>query len=139
LNLEKVEVKIVKQADIKQLMAIYKNAGWWNEKNDSVDPEFIQRIIDGSFCFAVAIYKDKIIGMGRSISDGCSDAYIQDVAVLSKYRRKGIGVLIMDEIIHFLKMHNIGWIGLVSEPRAVNFYERYGFYKMNEYIPYLYP
>jgi len=134
---DKVEIKIVKQADTHQLMAIYKDAGWWSESNDDLDPQFLQKIIEGSFCFAIAIYKNKIIGMGRSISDGVSDAYIQDVAVLTKYRGKGIGVLIMDEIIFYLKSKGILWIGLVSEPKAIPFYDRYGFTKMEDHMPFI--
>jgi len=135
--LENVTVHIVKQADIKQLTAIYKDAGWWSEKNDTVDPHFIQNIVAGSFCFAIAVYKNKIIGMGRSISDGVSDAYIQDVAVLKKYRGKGIGVLIMDEIVYYLKTSGIQWIGLVSEPKAVSFYDRYGFTQMPDHVAFI--
>jgi len=135
--LDNVQIRIVKQADTNQLMKIYKDAGWWSESNDSVDPDFIQKIVQGSFCFAIALYKGNIIGMGRSLSDGVSDAYIQDVAVLKKYRGKGIGVLIMDEIIHHLKCHGILWIGLVSEPRAVSFYDRYGFTPMPDHVPFI--
>ena len=136
---DKVQIKIVKEANVDQLVTIYKDAGWWVELNDSVDPSFILKIIQGSFCFAIAEYKGEIIGMGRSISDGVSDAYIQDVAVLSKYRSKGVGVLIMDAIINFLKSNGISWIGLVSEPKAISFYTRYGFTKMKDYQPYIYP
>jgi len=136
---EKVQIKIVNHADINQLVTIYKDAGWWVEGNDSADPSFIQKIIAGSFCFAVAVYEDKIIGMGRSISDGVSDAYIQDVAVLTQYRSQGIGAKIMDEIIGFLKKKGISWIGLISEPKATSFYTRYGFKEMKDYTPFLFP
>jgi spermidine synthase len=136
---DKVDIKIVKSADIDQLIVIYKDAGWWVEENDSVDPQFIQKIVENSFCFAVAIYENRLIGMGRSISDGVSDAYIQDVAVLSAYRGQGIGVMLMDAIVGYLKNRNLNWIGLISEPGAVSFYKRYGFRQMSEYIPFLLP
>lgn len=135
--LNDIKVEIVESADIEQLIRLYKDAGWWSEENDSVDPAFLKKIIAGSFCFAIAIYKDEIIGMGRSISDGVSDAYIQDVAVLSEFRGKGIGVLIMDGIVNFLKSKNISWIGLISEPKAVSFYNKYGFSEMKDFVPFL--
>ena len=78
---------------------------------------------------------DRLIGMGRAISDGACDAYIQDVAVLYEFRGKGIGVLIMDELVKYLKSKNINWISLVSEPEAVSFYEKCGFLQMTGYIP----
>ena len=132
---EKIKVEITENADIEQLKCLYKEAGWWSEDDDT-DPDLMNKIIQGSFCFAVASIGDKVIGMGRAISDGVSDAYIQDVAVLSELRGKGIGVLIMDEIVKYLRNKNINWIALISEPKAVSFYQRYGFSQMTDYKPF---
>ena len=135
--IESIKVKIVKTADTEKLKALYIDAGWWDDNNDNVDPDLIPMIVKGSYCFAIATLEDRYIGMGRAISDGVSDAYIQDVAVLKELRGKGIGNLIMDELIHYLKKNNIGWIGLIAEPQSVSFYERYGFNKMRDYVPFL--
>jgi len=132
---ETLEVKIVKTADTEQLKFLYEEAGWWS-KEDNNDPDLIRKIIQGSFCFAVASIGDKLVGMGRTISDGVSDAYIQDVAVLNGFRGRGIGVLIMDELIKHLKSKNINWISLISEPKAVSFYQRHGFSQMTDYVPF---
>jgi len=135
--MDEIKIEIVETADIQQLIVLYKDAGWWKEENDGVDPDFIQKIIDGSFCFAVAMKNDEIIGMGRAISDGVSDAYIQDVVVLKSFRGRGIGAIIMDKIVAFLKSKKISWIGLIAEPGAISFYDRYGFSRMEGYIPFL--
>jgi spermidine synthase len=134
--MKKVEIKIVKEAPLDELAALYKDAGWWEDGNDDADPSFLQKIIDGSFCFAVAVLDGKLIGMGRSISDGVSDAYIQDVMVLTEYRGQKIGVMLMDAIIDYLKSNKITWIGLISEPKAVAFYKRYGMAVLEEYVPF---
>ena len=133
---EKVKVEIVKTADIEQLKNLYIEAGWWSEDIDNTNPDLINKIIQGSFCFAVAYTDNKIIGMGRAISDGACDSYIQDVAVLKKFRRRGIGILIMDELIRYLKSKNINWITLISEPKSISFYKKYGFSKMTDHIPF---
>jgi GNAT superfamily N-acetyltransferase len=76
--------------------------------------------------------------MGRVISDGASDAYIQDVVVLPPYRRQGIG----RELIHRLTLHclehKIGWIGLVAEPGTARFYVQLGYRMLEGYQPMLY-
>jgi len=133
---EKVKIEVVKTADIEQIKSLYKDAGWWSD-DDNIDPHLINRIIQGSFCFVVASINDKVIGMGRAISDGVSDSYIQDVVVLNEFRGKGIGALIMDELIKYLKSKNINWISLISEPKAVSFYQRYGFSQMTDYMPFI--
>lgn len=61
------------------------------------------------------------MGMGRSISDGVSDAYIQDVVVDKDFRRQGIGEAIIHRIVQFLLEHNIRWIALISEPGQKSF------------------
>jgi len=133
----KIKVEIIKNTDTEQLKYLYKEAGWWTEEDDAADPDLIHKIVQGSFCFAVASINDKLVGMGRAISDGVSDAYIQDVAVSNNFRGKGIGVLIMDELIKYLKSKNINWIALISEPKAVSFYKRYGFSQMANYVPFI--
>ena len=133
--LEKIKVKIVKTADTEQLKYLFNQTGWWDEEDNEI-PEIMEKIIQGSFCFALAQMDDRVIGMGRAISDGVRDAYIQDVAVLEEFRGKGIGVLIMDEIVKYLKSKNITWISLISEPKAVSFYQRFGFSQMTGYVPF---
>ena len=130
-----IKVKLVTDADAEQIKGLYKEAGWWDEKIDN-DPNLIKKIIKGSFCFAAAFINDRIIGMGRAISDGASDAYIQDIVVLKEFRGKGIGVLIMDELIKHLKSKNIDWISLISEPDTVLFYQKYGFSQMTNFLPF---
>lgn len=133
---KKIKVEIVKTVDIDQLKNLYRAAGWWSEDIDNRDPDLINKIIQGSFCFVVASANDKIIGMGRAISDGACDSYIQDLAVLDEFKGKGVGVLIMDKIIKYLKSKNINWITLISEPKSVSFYQKYGFLQMSDHIPF---
>jgi len=134
---KQVNVDVVKTANIEQLKSLYKDAGWWKWYEDSSDPHLIEKIIQGSFCFVVASINGRIIGMGRAISDGVSDAYIQDVTVAKEFRGRGIAALIMDTLIQFLRDKKIGWIGLVSEPKAVSFYRRYGLQQMADYVPFI--
>jgi len=120
---------------MEQLRNLYKEAGWWNDEENA--PDLVNKIVQGSFCFAVASADDRLIGMGRVISDGASDAYIQDVMVSNEFRGKGLGVLIIDELVKYLKSKNINWIALISEPKAVSFYQRYGFSQMTDYVPFI--
>jgi len=134
---KEVKVEISKTADTEQLKNLYRVAGWWNEDTDNKDPDLINKIIQGSFCFVVASINGRLIGMGRAISDGVCDSYIQDLVVLNEFRGRGIGALIMDELIKHLKSKNINWISLVSEPEAVSFYQKYGFSQMADSIPFI--
>jgi len=69
---------------------LYRAGGWWK---DEYDPAEIPGLIRGSFAFAVAVEEEsgRAVGMGRVISDGVSDAYIQDLVVLPEYRSRNVG------------------------------------------------
>jgi len=75
-------VTITKLINYREIFEIYKETGWIS----NTEKFKTASLVDNSFCFAIARNNGKIIGMGRSISDGVSDAYIQDVAVLKKFR-----------------------------------------------------
>ncbi|MDR0512038.1 MAG: GNAT family N-acetyltransferase [Treponema sp.] len=135
VKVEPLKAASLESADIHQIINLYKEPGWWSE-SDNDAPDSVQKIIQGSFCFVVATLNGKIIGIGRAISDGFSDAYIQDVTVTGDFRGKGIAVLIVDELVEYLTSKNIGWIALISEPKAVSFYRRYGFSQMENYVPF---
>lgn len=129
--------KIVKETDTQAILELYRQAGWWSTEDKESDWETINKIVANSFCFVIAILNDQIIGMGRAISDGVSDAYIQDVTVLKEYRRQGIGKQIVSTLINFLQEQKLQWIGLISEPGYENFYQGLGFKVMNSYTPFL--
>jgi len=120
---------------IDQLITLYQEAGWWSAELDSSD--LLKGIISGSHCFCVAVIEDRIVGMGRSISDGVSDAYIQDVTVAKPFRRKGIAGRIVTELIKKLEADGIGWIGLIAERGSAEYYRPLGFNPMPDSTPML--
>ena len=132
-----IEIKIVKEADPAEILALYRHPGWWQTDDNPEYLATVRGIVANSFCFVVALLEGRLIGMGRAISDGVSDAYIQDVVVYTKYRGQGIGAAITRKIVEHLQAHQIQWIGLISEPGHENFYERLGFARMENYTPML--
>jgi len=131
-----VEIKLIRKAKREDIIRLYKDAGWWKAEY-SKNATFLDKIVSGSYCFAAAFHKKEMIGMGRSLSDGCSDAYIQDVVVLKKFRGNGIGAEIIKAIISHLHTNGIDWIGLVAQPGTENFYREIGFLKMKKHVPML--
>ena len=129
--------KIVHETDAKAVLELYLQAGWWKSEDGEQDLDVIAQIVANSFCFVIATVDNNIIGMGRAISDGISDAYIQDVTVQKDFRGQGIGKGIMRTLVNFLKEQNLKWIGLISEPGYENFYAGLGFKVMTSYTPFL--
>ncbi len=132
-----VEYQVVAAAPVEVIVGLYQAGGWWRESQANRDR--IGAMIRGSFCFMIARLGDgKIIAMGRVISDGASDAYIQDVVVLPAYRREGIGRELIQRLTRHCLDHKIGWIGLVAEPGTARFYEQLGYRPLEGYQPMLF-
>jgi len=138
MNSEEIEIKIIAEVERAAVKRLYQDAGWWEENDEAGDGcAWIDDLVRRSFCFVGAFCGGELIGMGRAVSDGVSDAYIQDVVVLQKFRRAGIGYDIIEKIIEFLQSRRIGWIGLIAEPGTQPFYQRLGFEPMAGYTPML--
>ena len=130
----------VEAAPFEEIVELYKSAGWWRDVSDASNASVsIPAMIRGSFRFMVArLPEGRIIGMARVISDGCSDAYIQDVVVLPPYRRRGIGRELVRRLTEHCVAREIAWIGLVAEPGTRELYEALGYDPLVDYQPMLY-
>ena len=128
------EIKFVENWPEEDIIKLYKSGNWWK---NSYDSSSIKYLIKGSFKFAVIIEKKKnlTIGMGRILSDGVSDAYIQDLVILNEYRNKGLGAKLVKFLVDYCVSKGINWIGLISEPGQHGFYSSIGFRKMEGYTP----
>jgi ribosomal protein S18 acetylase RimI-like enzyme len=129
-----IEIRFIKNWSEEEIVKLYKTGGWWKE---CYDKSQIKNLIKGSFCFAVVIDKktENTIGMGRVLSDGISDAYIQDLVILPEYRKKGIGNKLISSLVDYCKSKGIYWIALISEPNQEKFYKKIGFKEMKNYTP----
>jgi ribosomal protein S18 acetylase RimI-like enzyme len=137
MDKKQIDVRLVMTWPADEIVLLYKAGGWWK---DSYDKTGIPELISRSFAFAIAIDRDtgKSIGMGRVLSDGVSDAYIQDLVVLPTYRGQSIGKKIVQKLIDFCLSKGITWIGLIAEPGSSKFYTTLGFKTMDQYIPMLF-
>lgn len=83
-----------------------------------------------SYCHITVYEKDELIGYIDCVSNGVTDAYIQDLMVHPNYQGKGIGTELMNQMIAYLKEKHIYMISVVYEENLKLFYEKFGFYQM---------
>jgi spermidine synthase len=119
--------------DIADLIGLYVAASWWGGSTDNSD--LVRAIVAGSHVFVTARHEGRIIGMGRAISDRVSDAYLQDITVLERYRGQGLAKKILQKLIERLTSDKIFWIALIAERGSSGLYERVGFKPMENSTP----
>ena len=108
----------------KDLSDLRESVGWNRMEDEYSNPLMI------SF-YHIAVYEDdKMVGYIDSVSNGVTDAYIQDLMVHPDYQDKGLGTELMNQMITYLKENRIYIISVVFEESLKPFYDRFGFSSM---------
>lgn len=124
-----IEVRLISEFPgdmLVRIAGLYISANWISPGDDT---SFLYPALKGSALVAGAFQDGEIIGIGRAISDGCSDAYIQDVVVSPDHRGQGIGKKLIQLLVEGLKNKGVDWIALVGEPGTEEFYRKLGWRK----------
>ena len=82
--------------------------------------------------YVVSVYdRGKVAAMARMIGDMGLCYYIKDVVVHPDYQKKGIGRLLINELLNFIKSNGISgteiFVELCAMPDKIPFYEKFGF------------
>lgn len=80
--------------------------------------------------FAVQVLQgDEIVGMGRMIGDGGCFYQVVDIAVLPAHQGRGLGKLIMREIMRYIdeQVPVSAYVSLIADGQAQNLYAQFGF------------
>lgn len=121
------KIRIVENSPIAEEYLHLRESLSWNTYS-LADTKFA--LSNNLYCVSI-YYEYEIIGMGRIVGDGRLCFYIQDIMVKPAYQNHGIGTLILNHIIAFLK--NVAakeaYIGLMSKKGKEEFYENFGFIK----------
>lgn len=89
----------------------------------------IQAALDGGLYSVVAYVDDTPAGIGRLVGDGRICFFVKDLVVMPEYRRLGIGSMILDALMTYVRSHccEHAYVGLMSTPGKERFYESQGF------------
>ena len=132
---EEITLTAVRAWGAEEVIDLYRAGGWWEM---GWNKSQIPTLINGSYLVIIARdLENNAVGMGRLISDGSSDCYIQDVVVFPEYREHRIGSRIVAALKRIAELTGHTWIGLISAPGKEQFYERAGFSRMENYTPML--
>jgi GNAT superfamily N-acetyltransferase len=114
-----VEVKNFTEKPIKatELMRLYRNAGWWENRKEQDIEKMLKREI-----YVGAWKGDVLIGFARAVSDGKFRAYIEDVVLHTEFQKSGIGREIVSRLLK--ELSHIDVISLFCEEDLIPFYEK---------------
>ena len=112
-------------ASPERVAALRRSVGWGGMEAELVDPAL------HDYLRAACYDGERLVGFLAVVSNGATDAYIQDVIVHPDYQRKGVGTELMNRAIARLKSDQIYMISVIYGEESLRpFYEKFGFTTM---------
>lgn len=112
------------QVSAQEISNLRESIGW-----NSME-ECYKTSLNKSYFYICCYEENKLIGFLDVVSNGVTDAYIQDLMVNPKYQGNGIGTHLMNEAIKKLKEDTIYMISVIFDEALLSFYKKFGFYTM---------
>lgn len=107
-----------------ELVHLYENVGW---RAYTQDRARLIRAIQQSQYVLLARDQQKIVGLIRTVGDGETIVYIQDLLVHTAYQRRGIGTALMRQTLDRFQHCRQQVLLTDEQPETRSFYEALGF------------
>lgn len=110
---------------VEQFYALFETTDW-NREYQATAQELAEAVANSQY--AVAAYdRDRLVGVGRVVSDGVLHAMIYDLIVDPAYQRRGIGRQVLQRLVEWCIAGKIRDIQLFCARGQSGFYEKNGF------------
>lgn len=117
-----------------ELVSLYDAVGWSAYTND---PGRLSRAVHGSHLVLCARDESsgELVGLARTVSDGETIVYVQDILVAPDHHREGIGGALLDAVLeHYSEVRQLVLI-TDDEPGQRAFYESRGLTEAHDMTP----
>jgi ribosomal protein S18 acetylase RimI-like enzyme len=119
-----IEYKINPEITVEDFIEVLKNSTL-GQRRPIDDIETIKGMIENANLIVSASYDNKLIGIARAVTDFHYCCYLSDLAVDTKYQKKGIGKQLISKIQE--QLNDKCKIILLSAPDAKEYYPKIGF------------
>ena len=92
----KMEIKLGIIPEKEQIMALYEDVGWTSYIDEA---ELLMKAIENSLNVWTLWEGQKLIGLARTIGDGATICYLQDILIIKSYQGRGLGSELLKEIL----------------------------------------
>jgi len=113
----------------KEILPLYASVGW---SAYTEHPDVLQNGFENSLLTLAAYENGQLIGIIRTVGDGHTIIFVQDILVHPEYQRKKIGSALLKAILD--KFCHVRQIELATDdtPATIAFYKSMGFKELSE-------
>ncbi len=124
-----MEIKEYQTYNEQEIIDLYQSVGWTNYTSC---PEMLEEAYKNSLCILGAFEKEKLVGVVRVVGDGISIVFVQDILVLPKYQRQGVGSALMQAVLE--KYASVYQVELLTDSteKSKAFYSSVGLVPVSE-------
>ena len=116
-----------------ELLGMYDGVGWTTYTRD---PDALLAAVAGSHLVLTArVHSGALVGLVRTVSDGVTIVYVQDVLVLPSAHRSGIGGALLDAVLQRYAGVRQTVLLTDDQPGQRAFYESRGFVEAHDVEP----
>ena len=112
-----------------EILPLYESVGWVFYCKH---PEVLEKAYANSLCILAAYEETKLVGLIRSVGDGHTILFIQDLLVYPEYQRRGIGTALVNALLE--RYPHVYQIELATDntEKTVAFYKSFGFRNLSD-------
>ena len=124
-----MEIREYKTYNEPEILCLYASVGWTAYTDH---PEVLRKGFEKSMLTLGAYDGDDLLGIIRTVGDGHTIVFVQDILVLPERQRKGIGSALLQAILD--RYSHVRQIELATDntPKTIAFYKSMGFREMSE-------
>lgn len=123
-----IKTGIIPEKD--EVMALYRDVRWTAYTDE---PDLLMEAIKNSLKVWTLWDGEKLIGLARTIGDGVTICYLQDILILKSYQGRGLGSDLLKEIMK--ENENIRQFVLLTEDseKTKGFYKKLGLSEVGDF------
>ncbi len=124
-----MEIKEYKTYHEAEILNLYSSVGWTAYTDH---PDVLKKGFANSMLALAAYEENQLVGILRAVGDGQTICYIQDILVLPKYQRQGVGSLLIKALLD--RCGHVRQIHLATDNAlgTIAFYKSQGFVEFQE-------
>ena len=124
-----MEIREYKTYNEPEILRLYASVGWTAYTDH---PEVLRQGFENSMLTLAAYKDDQLLGIIRTVGDGHTIVFVQDILVYPEHQRKGIGTALLQAILD--RYCYVRQIELATDntEKTIVFYKLMGFKEMSE-------
>lgn len=124
-----MEIREYKSYNETEILNLYASVGWTAYTDE---PETLKAGFQNSLLTLAAYDGSQLLGVIRTVGDGQTIVYIQDILVFPEYQRKGISTALIQAVLERFKAVRQITLATDHTPKTIAFYEAQGFVQMTQ-------